>query len=107
MYMTSTTWVVLGIALIGWAANTIFFIRKTERDRLKFEAEMDKRVTIIDKSLENLQKDFNLHEMNNEKQFEKYHRELREDMDKVFSKIDAIKDLIMKINRENHAGSEG
>jgi len=106
--MTIQFWLILGVNIVGWAASVIIFIRKQERDRLKFDSEIDKRITLtndhhendlrsIRERVERCEKDFHEHEIMNERQFERYYQDMNGKFDLVFSKIDELKNMLFKM----------
>jgi hypothetical protein len=95
--MQQQWWISLGVAIVTWGTTIIAFMRKSELDKLKLEADFDKRISILLDRIDRYEKDFHQHEMGNEKQFENYHTELRTDFDKVFKAIDGLKDTLLAL----------
>ena len=95
--MTLSTWITLAVTLVGWLGTIIAFMRKSEIDRLNIQAEFNKEISLIKEKVERYEKDFHQHELGNEKQFERYHNEVKEDIEKLFGAINALKDQMMQL----------
>jgi hypothetical protein len=95
--MTPQFWLVLCITLIGWIGTGIVFFRKQEKDNMSAKAEMDKELSLLREKIDRHEKEFRDHEVMNERQFEKYHQEMRQDMDKVFKAIEELRNLVFNL----------
>jgi hypothetical protein len=98
-------WIIIGINSIGLLVTIVGLVKKQDTDRLKIEAETDKRISLlkdghesemrsIHERLNRCESDFQQHEDANERQFEKYHTDTNDKLDKIFDKIDKLKDIV-------------
>jgi hypothetical protein len=67
--------------------------QKMEQSKLKVY--VDTKFAEIESNNNRLDKDFKQHELFNERQFEKYHQETREDFKTLDSKLDKIQQFLM------------
>jgi phosphoserine phosphatase len=103
--MNLYSWLILAINFIGLAITVATLVRKQDTDRLKMEADTDKRLALLKdhqeseikavrEKVERCEMDFHQHEIANDRQFEKYHTDTNDKLDKIFDKIDKLKDIV-------------
>jgi hypothetical protein len=90
-------WITIAITLITWASTVIMFLRKTEIDKIRMEADIEKQISLLKNEVTTIQRDFHQHELGNERTFEIYHIEIKDDFNKVFKAVDALKDTLMTL----------
>ena len=106
--MTIQSWIIVIVNAVGWIASIVLFLRKQERDKMKFEASVDKQISLIEsehksdiitlkEDVSRVVKDFHQHEIANEKQFDNYNSDVNKKFEDLLKKIDELKNMLFDL----------